>query len=521
MTKSVSKQTRREVTQALRERYARASRAEKARILDEFVALSGYHRKHAIRVLRRKSLEPWAGRRGGHRVYGEAVREALIVVWEAADRICGKRLKQVLPQFVEAMEQHGHLHLDPGVRARLLSASAATLDRFLSPIRKTAKSRKARPSRTEFSKRVRVRTFADWRNPGPGFLEMDFVAHGGGSMAGVFIHSLVVTDVCTGWTEAIPLLAREQSLVVEALERLHGQIPVPILGVDSDNDSAFINETLVSYCESRKIEFTRSRAYRKNDQAWIEQKNGAVIRRFVGHGRLAGAVAGQTLAHLYHALRLYVNYFQPSFKLKAKTREGSRVKKSYFDPATPCERLLGDERVDEAVKASLRRERAPLDPVELLHRIRGAQSSIVSLSRSEPGGDDRSDGLEEFLAQLPRLWESGEARPTHRKTPGKPRDWRTRSDPFEGVWPQVLEWLEQASDATATVLFERLQAEHPGRFEGGQLRTLQRRLRGWRQVMAKHLVYSCFEGGAHPVEARAVGRGKAHRDDRPDPVSGE
>jgi hypothetical protein len=336
----------------------------------------------------------------------------------------------------------------------------------------------------------------------------------------VFIHSLVATDVCSGWTESLPLLAREQSLVVEGLERLRVQLPVPILGVDTDNDSAFINETLVSYCEARKIEFTRSRPYRKNDQAWIEQKNGAVIRRFVGHGRLAGAVAGQTLAHLYHAMRLYVNYFQPSFKLKAKTREGSRVKKSYHDPATPCERLLGDDRVEESVKAALRRERAQLDPVELLHRIRGAQTAIVSLCRNEPGSDGGTGGLEEFLAQLPRLWELGEARPTHRKASGRPHDWRTRSDPFEGVWVKVLGWLEQAPDATATVLFERLQSEHPDRFTAGQLRTLQRRLREWRQKMAKHLVYSCLEGGIHPVEARAVGHGDVQVIDCPAPASG-
>ena len=155
------------------------------------------------------------------------------------------------------------------------------------------------------------------------------MAHGGGAVSGAYIHSLVATDISSGWTEAVSLLVREQSLVVEGLEAISGVFPVPVRGVDSDNDSVFINETLVGYCEERDIEFTRSRAYRKNDQAWIEQKNGSVIRRFVGHERHSGAVAGQTMAHLYGAVRLYVNYFQPSFHLLAKSRNGGSVTKRH------------------------------------------------------------------------------------------------------------------------------------------------------------------------------------------------
>ena len=179
----------------------------------------------------------------------------------------------------------------------------------------------------------------------------------------------MVTDVSSGWTEAVPLLAREQSLVVEGLEAISRVFPVPIRGIDSDNDSAFINETLVRYCADMGIEFTRSRAYRKNDQAWIEQKNGSVIRRFVGHERHSGAVAGQVLAHLYGAMRLYVNYFQPSFQLLAKSRNGSSVTKRYSKPATPCERLLERDDVSEETKRMLRKSRLELDPVSLLHSI--------------------------------------------------------------------------------------------------------------------------------------------------------
>ena len=173
------------------------------------------------------------------------------------------------------------------MRDRLLSASASTLDRLLKPIRATAGSRRKRRKRPSMGGQVPVRTFADWYKPPPGFLEIDFVVHCGGPLSGSLIHSLVATDVCTGWTEAVPLLARDQSLsraawVVEGLEAIGRQLPFSIRGINSDNESAFINETLIGWCNEQGIEFIRSRAYRKNDQAWIEQKNGAVVRRFVG-----------------------------------------------------------------------------------------------------------------------------------------------------------------------------------------------------------------------------------------------
>ena len=192
------------------------------------------------------------------------------------------------------MERHGRLNLDSHARQRLVSASPATIDRLLKPIRETAGGRRKRPvRRKKASRQVPVRTFADWNAPPPGFLEIDLVAHCGGTLSGAFVHSLVAIDVCSGWTEAVPLLAREQSLVVEGLHIIGRQLPVPILGIDSDNDSVFINETLVQHCADSGIEFTRSRAYRKNDQAWIEQKNGAVIRRFVGYDRYTGHIAVQ------------------------------------------------------------------------------------------------------------------------------------------------------------------------------------------------------------------------------------
>ncbi len=219
-------------------------------------------------------------------------------------------------------------------------------------------------------------------------------------MSGAFIYSLVVTDVCSGWTEAVPLLAREQSLVVEGLEAISRVFPVPVRGIDSDNDSVFINETLFGYCVDRGIEFTRSRAYHKNDQAWIEQKNGSVIRRFVGHERYSGPMAGQTLAHLYGAMRLYVNYFQPSFHLLERSRNGGSVKKRYKKPATPYDRLLDRNDVSEETRRSLLDSRARLDPVSLLHTIREAQSALAAVNTSDSANVPNSESLERFLSSV-------------------------------------------------------------------------------------------------------------------------
>ena len=420
---TVSKLARHEILAALRTRYERASKSEKSLMLGEFTAISGYHRKHAIRLLNRDMdlATPAKTSPASHRVYDAAVKAALILIWEAADRICGKRLKAALPTLIGAMEKHGHLKQDAEVRKNVLAVSPATIDRLLAPVREGAGRRRRRHPSKKVRKEIPIKTFSDWVDSPPGFLEIDFVVHGGGSMAGEYLHSLVTTDVCSGWVEAVPLLAREQSLVIEGLDRIRQQLPVVVQGIDSDNDGAFINETLVLYCQKAGIKFTRSRPHHKNDQAWIEQKNGAVIRKMVGHERFSGLVAGQALAQLLQVVRLYVNFFQPSFKLRERVRVGSKVKKSYHAPATPCDRLLAHVAVDEATKNKLRAHRDRLDPVELLHRIRQCQSALAALSTGQPSDGPNRESLERFLAGLPQLWEKGEVRPTHRKEPPKVR----------------------------------------------------------------------------------------------------
>ena len=314
--------------------------------------------------------------------------------------------------------------------------------------------------------------------------------HCGESMAGSFASTLVLTDIASGWTECLVLLVREGSLIVDALERLRVTLPFPLQGIDTDNGSEFINELLITFCTGHGIEFTRSRPYRKNDQAWVEQKNGSVVRRMVGYRRFEGLEAAATLADLYARVRLFVNFFQPSFKLAEKTREGARVRKRHHPPATPCQRLLADPRTPAAVRDRVTALKANLDPVRLLAEIRAAQQRLVALADKPMTGDAPAPTLEVFLAGLRTAWKEGEVRPTAQPAVKAVRWWRSRRDPFETTWPLLRQWFDAEPERTGRELFERLQAEHPGVYPDGQLRTLQRRLKGWRREAARRLVFT-------------------------------
>ena len=373
--------TRDELLSAVSARYRSSSRAEKTRILDEFTAVTGHHRKHAVRLLRSRPTDPRSTSRPDRRVYDAAVREALVVLWEASDRICGKRLKALLPTLVPAMERYGHLDLAPEIRAALLAISAATIDRALQPQRqRVGPGPRRRGTSSPIRRSISVRTFSDWGDPPPGFIEADLVAHSGSSTAGAFVQTLVLTDIATGWTECAPLLVREQTLLVGVLTQLRALMPFPLLGLDVDNDTVFMNETLRNYCLAEGIVLTRCRPYRKNDQAHIEQKNGAVVRRIVGYRRFEGMAAARELARLYATTRLFVNTFQPSFKLMDKEREGARVRKRYHAPLTPCDRLIADPRTSEIVREKVQALRADFDPVRLLADMRAAQQAMVTLT---------------------------------------------------------------------------------------------------------------------------------------------
>jgi hypothetical protein len=528
MTK-MTPRMRMELANVIRDRYGAAANKDKRRILEEFVAATGYHEKSAVRVLNTAPEPKRRQTRQRLSIYDEAARGALIVLWEASDRVCGKRLKALLPVLLPALERNGHLKLETDIRGKILSMSAATIDRLLQLPRRTTRTKKPPRIVPELRRRIKMRTFADWNEPLPGSMEMDLVAHCGETNRGSYIHSLVLTDIASGWTEAAPIVVREGSLVVETLERIRVGLPFALKALDVDNGSEFINNRLIEYCLGHGIEFTRSRPYRKNDQAWIEQKNGAVVRKLLGYRRFEGLAAARAITRLYGASRLFVNFFQPSFKLADKQRDGAKVTKRYYPPQTPCERLLQAESIPIAAKNTLREIAADLDPLKLLEELRAVQAYLAALASGEtplPTTSEPPD-LAAFVAGLSSAWHAGEIRPTFSieakprylrslqkastetsivrpvlspalmkpptpaatsaKTQEKPQPvyaepGRARVQALRMVWPLVCRRLEEFPNINATQLFEELCIQFPGRFTRKQYKTLVRRVSVWRQA---------------------------------------
>ena len=389
--------TRRELVEAIGARYRLGSKSERSSILDEFVAITGYHRKHCIRLLSKPPAPP-EERRPSVR-YRPAVREALGALCEVSDRVCSKRMKVMIPALLPAMIRHGRINDDPSLHAQLLAVSAATIDRLLASLRLAASKgrRRAAGQSSAVRRAVPIRTFGDWDDPAPGYLEVDFVAHCGLQLAGNFIQTLVLTDVATGWTECVPVLTRDSTLVIDAIDRARALFPFPMRGVDFDNDSVFMNERVVRWCRAQGLEVTRARAYRKNDQAWVEQKNGAIVRRLVGYGRFEGLESLRALTRLYAAARIHTNVFQPSFKLRSKSRIGAKVVKRYHPPLPPASRVLAHDAIGSACRSGLAHILATADPVVLLNEIRAGQEELGRWR----AGKGRLPAVERCLAQAP------------------------------------------------------------------------------------------------------------------------
>jgi hypothetical protein len=496
-------QRRRAALEAARQRYGGLSAAGKRRLLDELEAITGYHRKSLLRLLNRQAaipaesegpLDQAALKPHPRRRYGPEAAAALVPLWEASDRLCGKRLAALLPLLVESLEQHGHLNLEPALREQVLAMSSATIDRLLAPIRKaSAANNWRRPPRAYSSvrRRVPVRTFKGWSDHSePGWLEIDLVAHCGGRMQGPFLWTLMATDIATGWSESLPILVRDGAVVLTALQLIRRQLPFPLRGIDADNDPVFMNSLMEAWCDrpGHQIVLTRSRAYQSNDQAWVEQKNGMLVRRVVGYQRLEGLEAAQVLGELYGALRLFTNLFQPSFKLKSSERDGGRIKRQHHPPRTPLQRLLASGVLSEETAEPWRELRRRSDPVALLTTIRRCQGQLAVLASAEQGSalqasrterdlaaENRS--LEVFLGGLQALWQNNQPR---RRKP-KPRTGkRSRPDPFEPDVERIEQWLQAEPQLRAKTLLERLIDHNPERYGPRHLRTLQRRLRGYR-----------------------------------------
>lgn len=330
-----------EYAAALRPRYRAAPRGEKGRILDEFCETTGLHRKAAIRLLR-DGPRPSGGRSGRPLTYGPDVVEPLHLVWQVGDRMCGKLLKAALPELLFGLERHGELTLTDGLRTALLSMSAATIDRLLKRrLRRQSDllPRHKPPVEPSLKAQVPIKTWSEWQDARPGELQADLVLHCGESPDGFFLSTLCAVDVASGWTEHEAIWGHGKQRVGSGMHHIKERLPFALTNLHTDNGAEFINHTLVPWCRQEGIHLTRGRAYKKNDQAWVEQRNWQTVRRLIGYDRFDSKAAHELLARLYPLLDLQLNFFRPLRKLVHKERHGARLVKRYDAPRTPYQRL--------------------------------------------------------------------------------------------------------------------------------------------------------------------------------------
>jgi hypothetical protein len=296
--------------------------------------------------------------------------------------LCSKRLQPFLPEMIRVLRQHGEQRIEASTEAQLCRMSPSTIDRLLRPYRQPGGRRGLTTTRpgSLLKNSIPIRTFADWEENKPGFLEIDMVAHCAESAEGFYLNTLCAVDVASGWSECVPVRGKGQMRVRSAVHRIRQRLPFTLLGVDSDNGSEFINHCFYAYCYQEKLTFTRSRSYKKNDSCHVEQKNGNVVRRLVGYDRYTSKAAYQCLERLYYVVRLYVNFFQPTMKLWSKTRHGAKVYKVYETAQTPYQRLLESGALNEAKRTELAATYRGLNPVLLLKQINGNLEQLWRLA---------------------------------------------------------------------------------------------------------------------------------------------
>ena len=384
-------------------RYRKASKKEKGQLIKEYMALTGCTRHHAAWLLRCWGTSVW-DQRGGRpvkivvgqrrarrrtpRVYDQEVVAALIKLWRHFGYLCGKRLAPTLRLWLPNYERwearsKRRIALTPELRAKLVRISPATIDRLLRTekhkLTLRGHSHTKRPTGS-LMLQIPIRTFSEWEGVPLGTLGLDLVGHDGGTTSGEFAFTLLATDRRTQWTEFRAVPNKAQKWVFQQLLVVRHLLPFELLGVHSDNGGEFINAHLVRYCQQQQIDFTRGRAYRKNDNNFTEQKNFDVVRKHVGYVRYDTPEAVALLNELYDRLRLMVNFVRPCAKLIEKTRHGAQVRRRYDRPQTPYQRVLACAEVPEAAKQRLRQQFAALDPIAVNDQIVHLQRRLLRLA---------------------------------------------------------------------------------------------------------------------------------------------
>ena len=390
--------SRKELTGALCGRYRGSDRRTKGVILGEFCESTQYNRAYAAMLLRGSALRrAEAGPLGATKVravkvrqhcggrprrYGPEVQRVVVNVWRRFGYVCGKRLQPILHRCLSAIRREPFLHPSADTVGALRHISAASIDRLLRSARQKLRLKGSCHTRssTALLELIPIRTFGDFSSVAPGHVQLDTVGHDGGISSGDYAFSLGFTDVCTGWSERRAVPNRAARWITEALNEMRQAVPFPVTHLHVDNGSEFINLNLYRYCKAEGIELSRSRAGRKNDNCWVEQKNFDTVRKIVGYGRYCSPEALKALNELYRTQGLLQNYVLPSMKLLEKRRIGSKVQKRYDQPSTPAERVLRHEQIGGQVHTSVRRRNVRLAPLALADQVAMLQRKVLQLA---------------------------------------------------------------------------------------------------------------------------------------------
>ncbi len=369
------------VTKELKLRYRKATKKKKGLMLDDFCGLTGYNRIYASRILRKEyvALKKTAIEVNKRKVvYDGDVLNSLIKVWIIADGICGKRLAPFLPELLDRLIKFKEIRVSRTVYSKLIRISASTIDRLLKNTKKklVIKGRSTTKPGTLLKHQIPIRTFSDWDESRAGFFEVDCVANCGNNVAGEYINTLNLTDIKTAWMEFEAVLGKGEARILAAINNRRNICPIPFLGIDSDGGGEFINDHLYRYCINKKLTFTRSRPYRKNDQNFIEQKNYSVIRRVLGYARFETHSQLILVNRILSLYRLYVNFFQPVDRLYEKIRNGARTTRKYNKALTPYQRVLACPEIDANIKKNLSTLYAKLNPADLKRRIDSLRNEL-------------------------------------------------------------------------------------------------------------------------------------------------
>lgn len=390
--------TKRKLTEETAKRYCFAEKKQKSKIIDEFIANTGYNRKYAIHILKNTAVIKVSNfnnvekkfvqivhktrkKRHYQKYYGDDVKAEVIHIWVFSMFLCAKRLVTFIKDNLDYLSVK--FNYDEKLKYKLSKISSATIGRILKPeipkysLRGISTTKPAK----NLNAFIPVRVYFDWDERQPGFFEVDTVANCGMSAQGQYISTLTLTDVYSGWTENRALLNKAQRWVKEAVDDVKKKIPFVMKGLDSDNGSELKNSQLLQWCYENQVEFTRSRPYKKNDNCFVEQKNDSVVRRLVGYQRFEGEETRLLMAELYETYNLLVNYFFPSMKIISKERLDARVTKKYDKAKTPYTRLMEHKDLADSVKTELTRRKNSLDLETLLNKTKALQSQLFSMAK--------------------------------------------------------------------------------------------------------------------------------------------